>query len=54
MFSESEKELRWSVFERLPLNSQIHIHNLILKQGERHVPAPIRVPVQQRQLVRIK
>ena len=54
MFSRSEKELRWSVFELLPKNSQKHIHDLIMTQGERYSVVPIRAPVQQFHLIRIK
>ena len=54
MFSRSEKELRWSVFELLPISSQKHIHNLIMAKAERYAVTPIRAPVQQLRLVRIK
>lgn len=54
MFSRSEKELRWSVFELLPISSQKHIHNLIMTQAERYAVAPIRAPVQRTHLVRVK
>jgi hypothetical protein len=51
MFSQKEKEARWTLFEKLPLTSQKHIHNLIMLQGERY---RISTVVQQRHLVRVK